>query len=80
MSSRRRKSVDAELEDMIRKNAEYAQSLQKTITEGEAMERWVDEGNLAFLDEKVFSLIERETFQTLKSPEFDPANISHSLS
>jgi hypothetical protein len=68
---------ERELEQMIRAQAERARKLQQTITEGQDMEKWVSDGNLEYLERRIFSAIERKAFQTLKAPDFDPASVSH---
>lgn len=67
---------DLELEKMIRMQAENAQRLQKIITDGHALEKWVQDGHLEFIESKVFRAIEQKAFQTIKSPDFDPASVS----
>lgn len=68
---------EREIEDSIRKRAQYAQQLQQTITNGQEMERWVAEGHLKFIEDRVFKAMEQKAFHTIKAPEFDPANVSH---
>ena len=67
---------EIEAEQFIRMQAEQARGWQQTITADEDLERWVNEGNLSFLQRRVFDDIEREAFQTIKNPSFDPSNLS----
>lgn len=67
---------DQEAEKFIRVQAEYAAGLQKTIQSESDLEQWVIAGNWDFLERRVFADLEKEAFQTLKNPAFDPANLS----
>lgn len=72
-----RKSIeDREMEEIIRRQAEYAQSLQRDITAGQDLEKWVADGHFEFLESRVLRTIEQQAFQTIKAPEFDPSNLS----
>lgn len=67
---------DREYEELIRKQAEYTQQLQRTITGDADVEKWVSDGHWSFLERRIFAELEREAFQTIKNPAFDPANLS----
>lgn len=63
-------------ETFIRMQAEQARSWQQSITNDEDLEKWVSDGHWEFLERRVLSDVEREAFQTIKNPAFDPANLS----
>jgi hypothetical protein len=67
---------DKENEKFIRLQAEQARSWQQAITVDEDLEKWVSDGHWDFLERRVFADVEREAFQTIKNPAFDPANLS----
>ena len=69
-------SEERDLEELIRKQAEYAQKLQGILTDNRDYEKFVQDGGKDFLERRVFSAVEARTLATLKAPEFDPTNAS----
>lgn len=67
---------DRDTEAFIRLQAEQARSWQQAITADEDLEKWVSDGHWDFLERRVFADVEKEAFQTIKNPAFDPANLS----
>lgn len=65
-----------EVDAFIRATAQQAQAWQSAITADEDLERWCDAGHWTYLRAKVLDQIEREAFNTVKNPAFDPANMS----
>lgn len=64
------------MEQLIRLQADNAQKLQRLITSDEDVEKWVSDGHWDFLERRVLADVEKEAFQTIKNPAFDPANLS----
>ena len=69
-------SEEKDMENFVRLQAEQARGWQKAITEDEDLEKWVADGNLGFLERRVFDRVEQSAFQTIKNPAFDPSNLS----
>lgn len=67
---------ERENENFIRMQAEQARGWQQAITADEDLEKWVSDGHWDFMERRVFADVEREAFQTIKNPAFDPANLS----
>lgn len=67
---------ERDTETFIRMQAEQARSWQQAITADEDLEKWVSDGHWEFLERRVFADMEKEAFQTIKNPAFDPANLS----
>lgn len=69
-------SEQKEVETFIRAAAQQAQAWQSAITADEDLEKWCADGHWTYLRAKVLDQIEREAFNTVKNPAFDPANMS----
>ena len=67
---------DIEIENFIRLQSQQAMQWQKTVTADEDLDKWVSDGNLEFLKRRVFAEIERDALLLIKSPQYDPANLS----
>lgn len=67
---------ERDTETFIRMQAEQARGWQQSITNDEDLEKWVSNGHWEFLERRVLADVEREAFQTIKNPSFDPANLS----
>ena len=65
-----------EVETLIWMSAKQAQEWQAQITADEDLERWCADGHWTYLRAKVLDGIEREAFNTIKNPAFDPSNLS----
>ena len=71
-----RTQEERDTENFIRLQAEQARNWQQVITANEDLEKWVADGHWDFLERRIFADVEREAFQTIKNPAFDPANLS----
>ena len=69
-------SEQQEVENFIRMAAVQAQAWQAAITKDEDLEKWFADGHWTYLRAKVMDEIEREAFNTLKNPSFDPTNVA----
>lgn len=72
----RKTTEEKDVENFIRLQAEQAQQWQRDITAHEGLEKWVSEGNWTFLRTGILNEIEREAFNTIKNPAFDPTDFA----
>lgn len=65
-----------EVESFQRAMAQQAQAWQAQITADEDLEKWYADGHWTYLRAKVLDEVEREAFNTIKNPAFDPTDFS----